>query len=124
MPTCTIILTLITCANLSPQSPTDAAAVLRAPATRIRAAVPWNEGVSYSIPYTPPRVTPLPPSRNWTSMTTWTPRYGPPVVVLTYPDRHTSITGGLYDSRSSFAYPLVHTNRRSHTSQTGRSRIR
>jgi len=86
--TCVIVGLLVTCTNVQPQPPAVAAAVLLA-SDGPRVPPAWADGPpSWTVPG-PPAPRPsfaeyalLYQPRNWTSVTTWAPRHGPPVTVF------------------------------------------
>ena len=88
MTTCLIIGLFVTCSGVTPRSPEEAVRTFLASATRPLVVSAPIMGVPYLPPplQQPTQSRIPPPSPQWSSMTTYTPRFGPPEVVLTYPD--------------------------------------
>lgn len=83
MTTCIIIGLLAACSGIPPTTPEEAIKVFAASATRLPTVQAPPMGGSYlPPPMLKPVQTLVHPSSHWTSVTTWTPRYGPPITVF------------------------------------------
>ena len=85
MPTCLLVAAVISCTNLSPMHPAEAARIVTASINSwVGPYVPLGGPVSATIPWTPPPpqspIAPLSPQ--WSTMTTYFPRFGPPRTVF------------------------------------------
>jgi hypothetical protein len=87
MTTCIIVGLLVTCSGMRSATPDEAVRTFMASATPIPTVPAPILGGSYlPPPLRQPVFSPVPPLWNqWTSMTTYLPRSGPPVTMFTTP---------------------------------------
>jgi hypothetical protein len=87
MTTCVIIALFVTCSGVQSASPEEAIRTFMASATPLpTVSAPILGGSYLPPPLQQPQWTRTRPLSNaWTSVTTWVPRYGPPVTTFTTP---------------------------------------
>jgi hypothetical protein len=103
MPTCLIVLAVVSCVNLRPLPPADSVRVL-APVLPIYVAT-GHGPTSHVVPHSWPAEILRRPPTQWRSVTTFTPRYGPPVTMMLYDDGTANVSPGYVGLAGAYATP-------------------